>query len=294
MNYDLIIIGAGPAGLSAALYALRSNLKVLVLEKDSYGGQIINTPRIDNYPGLAHVSGFDFATNLYNQVNELGCDIKYEEVVEVKENLEVITSKNTYYGKTIIVAVGTTNRKLGLELEDKLIGKGISYCATCDGNFYKDKVVAVNGGGNTALEDTLYLSNICKDVYLIHRRDEFRGEKRLIDELKNKNNVHFIMSSTITKLIGNDYLEQIEINNKDLLNVDALFVAIGQIPHTDIFKNLLELDSKGYINTFDGVHTNCKKIYAAGDCKIKDLRQLVTAVSDGAEAATVAIMEINN
>lgn len=294
MIYDVIIIGAGPAGLSAALYALRANKKVLVFEKNTFGGQIVNTPRVDNYPGLPHVSGYDFAKNLYDQVKELGCEFVYEEVLEVNDDLEVITSKDYYQARSIIFAVGMEHRKLGLENEDKLIGKGISYCATCDGHFYKDKVCAVVGGGNVALEDALYLSDLCKKVYLIHRRDEFRGERKTLDELKKKKNVEFILSSTVTKIIGEDSLEEIEINNKDLLKVDGLFIAIGQNPQTDLFQSFIGVDSNGFFETNDGVHTKKAHVYVAGDAKRKYMRQLVMAVGDGAQAATIAIHELNN
>lgn len=187
--YDIIIVGAGPAGLTSAIYASRASKKVLVLEAKSYGGQIINTLDIENYPVEDHISGFDFATKLYNQVKSLGADIVFEKVIDIKNSddiKEVITNKNTYKTKTIILATGSVNRKLGLSNEDELIGKGISYCATCDGGFYKNKIVAVVGGGNTALEDALYLSDIANTVYLIHRRDEFRGDEVTLSNLKEK------------------------------------------------------------------------------------------------------------
>ena len=183
--YDTIVIGAGPSGMTAALYLLRANKKVLLLEKRMYGGQIINTNLIENYPGIANISGFDFSTNLYNQIKKLNVDYKTEEVIEITDSKEVITKNNKYKAKTIIIAVGVENRTLNIG-EKEYIGRGVSYCATCDGNFYKNKEVAVVGGGNTALEDALYLSNICKKVYLIHRRDTFRGEDKYIEEVKNK------------------------------------------------------------------------------------------------------------
>ena len=218
--YDIIIIGAGPSGMSAALYALRANKKVLLLEKECFGGQIINASNIENYPALPNVSGYDFATNLYNQIKSLGVILKYEEVLEVTDKKEVITTKDTYKGKNIIIATGLKKRKLNLENEDKLLGSGISYCATCDGNFYKNKNVAVVGGGNTALEDALYLSNIASKVYLIHRRDNFRGEKKLISEVKEKNNIELILNSNITKIIGEDNLNSIE--NKQLFTIEYI------------------------------------------------------------------------
>ena len=290
--YDIIIIGAGPSGMTAALYALRANKKVLVLEALTYGGQIINTLRIDNYPAAPHISGVDFATNLYNQIMEMGCEFKFEKVVDIKDHT-VITNENKYDGRAIIIATGATNKKLGLPLEDKFIGRGISYCATCDGNFYKGKVVAVNGGGNTAIEDAIYLSNICSKVYLIHRRDEFRASEVTVDELKNKENVEFILNSQITSLVGNDKLEKIIINNNRELVIDGLFVAIGQVPETNNFTNGLNLDESGYIVS-DDMKTDIPGLYVCGDVRSKSLRQLTTAISDGAIAATCAINDINN
>ena len=296
--YDIIIIGAGPAGLTAALYAKRANKKVLVLEASSYGGQILNASKVENYPGIESISGFDFATNLYNQVKKLDCEIKFETVLKIDEERKVYTSKNEYTAKTIIIATGSKNRRLKLENEGKLVGKGISYCATCDGNLFKGKIVAVNGGGNTALEDAIYLSDIAKKVYLIHRREEFRGEKKYLSEIKNKHNIELVLNSNITKLNGEEKLENIEIENiekeKKIIEIDGLFIAIGQEPKNEIFSNIIELDEKGYIKSEDGVHTNVKKIYVAGDARVKTLRQLTTAVSDGSVAATTAIREMED
>lgn len=296
--YDIIIIGAGPSGMSAALYALRANKKVLLLEKKCFGGQIINASNIENYPALPNVSGYDFATNLYNQIKSLGVILKYEEVLEVTDKKEVITTKDTYKGKNIIIATGLKKRKLNLENEDKLLGSGISYCATCDGNFYKNKNVAVVGGGNTALEDALYLSNIASKVYLIHRRDNFRGEKKLISEVKEKNNIKLILNSNITKIIGEDNLNSIEItdnrNNISKLEIDGLFIAIGNIPDNNRFKNIIDLDENGYIIANANLKTKTDNIYVAGDTRVKTLRQLVTATSDGAIAVTEITKEMEN
>lgn len=296
--YDIIIIGAGPSGMSAALYALRANKKVLLLEKECFGGQIINASNIENYPALPNVSGYDFATNLYNQIKSLGVILKYEEVLEVTDKKEVITTKDTYKGKNIIIATGLKKRKLNLENEDKLLGSGISYCATCDGNFYKNKNVAVVGGGNTALEDALYLSNIASKVYLIHRRDNFRGEKKLISEVKEKNNIELILNSNITKIIGEDNLNSIEItdnrNNISKLEIDGLFIAIGNIPDNNRFKNIIDLDENGYIIANANLKTKTDNIYVAEDTRVKTLRQLVTATSDGAIAVTEITKEMEN
>lgn len=299
--YDIIIIGAGPAGLTAAIYARRASKKVLVLEAKTYGGQIINTLDIENYPVAAHISGFDFATKLYNQAKDLGTEIVFEKVIEIKNNgleKEVLTSKNTYQAKAIIIATGSDNRKLGLDNEDELIGKGISYCATCDGAFYKNKDVAVVGGGNTALEDALYLTDIVNKVYLIHRRDEFRGEESTVNKLKEKENVEFIYNSNVTKLNANEKLESIEVTNKDgskkTIAVSGLFVAIGRIPENENFKALINVDDFGYVIAKEDCKTNIDGIFVAGDNRTKEVRQLVTATSDGAISATNAIKFIND
>ena len=297
--YDIVIIGAGVAGLTAGIYAKRANKTVLILEKKSYGGQIINASNIDNYPGEEHISGFDLATKLYNQNKSLGVDIFYEEAKNIKkENKEFIieTNKNTYRSKALIIATGTNNRKMNLTNEDNLIGKGISYCATCDGNFYKNKVVAVVGGGNTALEDALYLSNICKKVYLIHRRDKFRADSKTVEELSKKDNIEVILNSNVTNLIGNDHLEMIEVTSNDKKNnleVAGLFIAIGQIPESALLNGKIEIDESNYIISNENCHTNIEGAFVAGDVRQKNLRQLVTATSDGAIAATEAINYIN-
>jgi len=294
--FDLIIVGAGPAGLTAALYGRRANKKVLVLESKSYGGQIINASRIENYPGLPNITGFDFANSLYNQVTSLGVEIKFEKVISINEKKEVCTKENTYNANAIIIATGAENRKLGLENEADYIGKGVSYCATCDGNFYKDKIVAVVGGGNTALTDAIYLSDIASKVYLIHRRDSFRGEDKYLSELKKRDNVEFVLNSNIVKINGSDLIESIEVedadDNKTTKEVNGLFIAVGQEPKNMIFEGLIDIDENGYVISSDGVHTNIDGIYVAGDARVKDLRQLVTAVSDGAIAANIAINEM--
>lgn len=301
MFYDIIIIGAGPAGLTSAIYAKRANKNVLVLEAKNYGGQIINTLDIENYPANEHISGFDFATNLYNQAKNIGAEIVFEKVVDIKngnKEKEVITTKNTYKTKSIIIATGSENRKLGLPNEDEFVSKGISYCATCDGAFYKKKTVAVVGGGNTALEDALYLANLASKVYLIHRRDEFRGEESSVNLLKEKNNVEFIYNSNVTKLNTKDKIESIEVTNNDgtktTIEVDALFIAVGRVPENQNFAKLIKLDKAGYVIANENCHTNVEGIFVAGDNRVKEVRQLVTATSDGAIAAVEAIKYINN
>lgn len=299
--YDIIIIGAGPAGLTAAIYAKRASKKVLVLEAKSYGGQIINTLNIENYPAAFHISGFDFATNIYNQAKNLGAEIVFEKVVDINDlgdKKEVITTKNTYETKAIIIATGSDNRKLGIMDEDRLVGKGISYCATCDGAFFKKKTVAVVGGGNTALEDALYLTDIAEHVFLIHRRGEFRGEEALVNHLKDKTNVEFIYNSNVTKINASDRLESIDVTDKlgntKTIDVDGLFVAVGRIPENENFSKIINLDKSGYIIAGEDCHTNISGIFVAGDNRVKDVRQLVTATSDGAIAATEAVKYINN
>ena len=301
MLYDIIIIGAGPAGLTSAIYARRANKKVLVLEAKSYGGQIINTLDIENYPVEEHISGFDFATKIYNQAKNLGAEIVFEKVVGINDlgkKKEVITIKNTYKTKAVIVATGSENRKLGLTNEDELIGKGVSYCATCDGAFYKKKTVAVVGGGNTALEDALYLTDIAEKVYLIHRRDEFRGEETTVHHLKEKSNIEFIYNSNVTKLNAKEKLESIEVTNNDgnvrTIAVDGLFVAVGRIPENQNFAKLINLDKAGYVVAGENCNTNVPGIFVAGDNRVKEVRQLVTATSDGAVSAVEAIKYINN
>ncbi len=289
--YDIIIIGAGPAGLSAAIYARRANKKVLVIEAKSYGGQIINAHQIDNYPGLFHVNGFDFAQKVYNQAKELGTEFIFETVTKITPEKEVITNKNTYQAKAIIIATGALNKKLNLPNEKELLGKGISYCATCDGSFYKGKIVAVNGGGSHALADALYLTDLASKVYLICKENNFDENALIYEELKQKN-VEFILNSNITKINGTDKLESVIINDNQELSLDGLFIAIGQTPQNSIFSNVVDVSDMGYIISEDGVHTKTPGIYVAGDARIKELRQLTTAVSDGSIAAVTAIKEM--
>ena len=298
--YDIVIIGAGTAGLTAGIYAARSNKKVLIIEASSFGGQIINSNKIDNYPGLYHISGFDYSKKLYDQAISLGCDYLNKKALEFNKldnYFEVNTIDDVIKTKSIILAVGVTNRKLNLENEDKFIGKGISYCATCDGNFFRNKDVAVIGGGNTALDDALYLSDICNKVYLVHRRDSFSGSSSTLDKLREKDNVSIIVNSTVNELIGEDKLDGISLidnlGNNKIINVSCLFVAIGQIPENNNLLKDINVDNNGYIITDDEMHTNISHIYASGDIRSKNLRQLVTASSDGAIAAVTAIKELN-
>ncbi len=294
--YDIIIVGAGPAGLSAAVYGLRAGKSVLLLEKESYGGQIINTPEIENYPGIKKISGYEFAENLYQQVVDLGAEIVFEAVtaIETEEDIKkVFTAQNEYLCKTVILATGATHRKLGIEREEELVGKGVSYCATCDGMFFKGKDVAVAGGGNTALQDALFLSNYCRKVYLIHRREEFRGEKRLEAALREKDNIEFVLNCQVTALNGEKTLTSVTVRDKNTekekeLSVSGIFIAVGQEPQSQIVQNMIDTDEGGYIISGEECYTNCSGIFTAGDCRTKSIRQLATAVSDGAVAALKA------
>lgn len=294
--YDIIIIGAGPAGMSAAVYGARAGRKVLMIEEKVYGGQIINTPEVENYPAVKNISGFDFATNLYQQAIDLGAKLVNEQVIGINvenEDKRVITNKNAYDTKTIIIATGAKNRPLGVEKEESLIGAGVSYCATCDGMFFRGKDVAVVGGGNTALEDAEVLSNYCNKVYLIHRRDTFRGEDRLVHALKQKENVIMVMDSVVTTIIGDGKVEGILVKNKitkeeQTLSVQGLFVAVGQMPDNERFSNVVDIDEKGYVIADESCYTNADGIFVAGDCRTKKVRQLTTATADGAVAALAA------
>ncbi|MBP5194111.1 MAG: FAD-dependent oxidoreductase [Clostridia bacterium] len=299
--YDVIVIGAGPAGMTAAIYARRASKTVLVLEAVSYGGQIINTPDIENYPVEAHISGFDFSTKVYEQTKALGAEFVFEKAVGILEEngvKAVITTKNRYEAKAVILATGSENRKLGVEGEDKLTGRGVSYCATCDGNFYRNKIVAVVGGGNTALEDALYLSDLAEKVYLIHRRDNFRGEEANVERLKARDNVEFVFNSTVTKLIAEKRLKAIEVTDKTdgsvrTIELNGLFVAVGRVPENQNFAELVALDESGYVVAGEDCHTSRSGIFVAGDNRTKSLRQLVTATADGAMAATEAVKYVN-
>lgn len=291
--YDMIVIGAGPAGLSSAIYGLRAGKSVLVLEGKSYGGQIINTPKVENYPGIKEISGYHFATEMFEQAKKLGAEISYEKCTGIEKNFVVNTPEHSYECRSVVLAVGAVNRKLGLDREEELTGKGISYCATCDGAFFKGKDVAVVGGGNTALEDALFLSNYCRSVSVIHRRDTFRGEKKREMLLREKDNVHFYLEQRILSVAGEERLEELTMchtvtGEEQKLSVDGLFIAVGQMPDTREFTSLIQLDEGGYIEAGEDCHTNIPGIYAAGDCRKKQVRQLTTAVADGSVAALAA------
>lgn len=290
--YDSIIIGAGPAGLSAAIYLKRANIDVLVVEKGAFGGKVNYTAIIDNYLGEENVFGPDLAFKFYNHAIENDVDIVSDDIINVTKKDQVFIVKSSdeeYLAKTIIVASGTTDKKLDLVNANKFEHHGISYCAVCDGPLYKNKTVAVIGGGNSALEESLYLANIANKVYLIHRREEFRGENKLVDKIKINSNIELKLSSTVVELLGNDKLETIKLSNGETLNVSALFPYIGQIANTNFldFKNLC--NESGYIIVNSNMETCVDGLFAAGDVTNKKLKQIVTATGDGALAATSVI-----
>ena len=297
--YDIIVIGAGPAGLSAAIYARRSGKTVLVLEESTYGGQIVNTPDVENYPGVAHISGFDFATNLYNQAKDFGAEFKFEKAIGIDAGdvKKVKTPNGEYESKAVIIATGAKNRKLGLDNEESLIVKGVSYCATCDGMFFRDKNVAVNGGGNTALEDADFLSNYCKKVYVIHRRDEFRGDEKDVAKIRDKENLEFVLDSTVSEILtSDDHVSGVKVKNKKteeerVLDVEGLFIAIGQVPDNEDFKDIVDLEN-GYVKALEDCKTKTPGIFVAGDCRTKSVRQLATAAADGAIAGIAASQSV--
>lgn len=301
--YDILIVGAGPAGMTAAIYGQRGGKKTIVFDKLSYGGQVINTAEVANYPGMPNMTGLDFAEKTYNQMKDLGAEMSYEEIAEVKDadkpiKTVITTSGKEYQCKAIIIATGSSPRPLGVENEERFKGAGMSYCATCDGAFFRNKTVAVCGGGNTALEDAEVLSDIAEKVYLIHRRDEFRADATNVKRVKGKKNVELVLDSVVTAINGERFIQGLEVQNKKTeekreLKIDGLFVAIGQMPENDIFKDIVKLDKAGYIEAGEDCLTGTDGIFAAGDCRTKKVRQITTAVSDGAIAALAAIEHIN-
>ena len=301
-HFDVIIVGAGPAGLTAAIYVRRAAKTVLVLEAKAWGGQIINTPDIENYPAAAHISGTDFANSLYAQATALGAEVRLEKVVRVEDLGEaklVRALRAEYEAGAVILATGSENRKLGVEREQELTGRGVSYCATCDGNFFRRRDVAVVGGGNTALEDALYLAELARKVYLIHRRDGFRGEEATAALLREKENVEFVLNAQVTALLGDKRLTGVEVadkfsGEKRTLEVQGLFVAVGRVPENESFRELVELDASGYAVAGENCRTRIPGVFVAGDNRTKEVRQLVTAAADGAVAATEAVRYLNS
>lgn len=298
---DIIIIGAGPAGLTAAIYAARFGKSVLVFESLTCGGQLLNTPEVENYPAVKSIAGWELAQNMFEQVRSQGVEVKFEQVLSInaeKDIKTIYTSENKYETKSIIIANGAKRRKLGCEGEERLTGRGVSYCATCDGAFFKNKKVAIVGGGNTALEDALFLSSLCDTVYVIHRRDSFKGDKYLINALKTKENIEYKFFYKVTEILGKDSVNSIKLlnlkdNSSSSLDVDGIFIAIGMQPDNQIFSSVVSLDEAGYIKTDENCKTNIDGIYAAGDTRGKPVRQIVTATADGAICATNAANFVN-
>ena len=301
--FDIIIIGSGPAGLSAAVYAKRAGLNMLVIEKNPVsGGQIIDTYEVDNYLGIPGVNGFDLAMKFREHADKLGAEFADGIVTGIEKSstdekgkpiFKVNTENESYETRTVLIAAGAHHSKLGIPGEEEYIGKGVSYCATCDGAFYKGKVAAVNGGGDVAVEDAIFLARFCEKVYLIHRRDELRAAKILQDELFGLPNVEVIWDSVVQEIQGegkvtNLRVKNIKENKVSDLNVDSIFVAIGIHPSTEIFADIVECDETGYVIAGEDCATNVPGIFAAGDCRKKRLRQIVTSVADGANAVTAA------
>lgn len=297
MLYDIIIIGSGPAGLSAAIYAERAKQNTLVLEQAPMsGGQILNTYEVDNYPGIPGVGGFDLGSKFRAHADGLGCQFVTAQVRELRVEADkkiVITDGETYEAKTLILATGAKHKKLEVAGEEELTGMGVSYCATCDGAFFKGKTTAVVGGGDVALEDALFLSRLCEKVYLIHRRDEFRGAKILQERISQTENIEILWDTVVEEIQGEDMVEKILLYNKKKdetkeLAVQGVFVAVGIEPNTEICKGIVDLDEEGYVIAAEDGKTNVPGIFAAGDLRTKQLRQVITAASDGANAVTSA------
>lgn len=293
--YDILIVGGGTAGLTAAIYARRAGKSVLVLEGTAFGGQITSSHLVENYPGLPAVSGLDYADALTAQAKTLGAEVKFGTVAAAEKTdggFLLTAGKKTYEGKTLILCTGARHRKLGLDREDTLVGRGVSYCATCDGAFFKDKDVAVAGGGDSALQAALYLSGICKTVTVVHRREQFRAQQANVDAARARENIRYAMGCRITALLGEDTLTGVTLTDGEgketLLPVDGLFVEVGQEPDNGLFAHLAALDERGYFAAGEDCLTQTPGVFVAGDCRAKALRQLTTAASDGSVAATAA------
>lgn len=294
--YDIVIIGGGTAGLTAAIYGQRAGKRTIVIESMSFGGQIVASHKVENYPGIASISGSEFSMNLLDQAMKLGAQTATEQVKSVRDEggIKIVeTTEREYPCKSVIVATGMIHRHMGLQKETALAGSGVSYCATCDGAFFKGKDVAVVGGGNTALQDAEFLSNYCQKVYLVHRRDEFRGDASLVDVLKDKDNVEFVLSATVKDIKGEAVVEGLLLNDKKTgdefsIQVSGVFVAIGHTPQNQAFEDYIRLDGEGFVLASEDCMTSHPGVFAAGDCRTKEVRQLTTATADGAVAALAA------
>ena len=298
---DIIVIGGGAAGMTAALYAKRSGKSVKIFEKESFGGQIANSPKVENFPSIKEISGLELSNNMFEQIMDLGVEFECEDVLEVKKENDcfiVTTDYNTYLAKAVIIAAGVKHRTMGVEREEELVGKGVSYCAVCDGAFYKGKDVAVIGDANTALQYTLMLSDICNKVYLCMLFDKFFADQTLVNRLNDRNNIVVTKEILLKEFLGKDELtglkfEHTKTNEPFSINCDAVFIAIGQVPNNERYTNLVDIDERGYIVSTDTT-TKTPGLYVAGDCRTKNVRQLTTAVGDGAIAAMNAVNYINN
>lgn len=301
MSYDVIVIGGGPAGMTAALYTLRAGKSVLVLEKEGFGGQIATSPRLENYPTIESISGSEWSDKLFEQITNLGAAFELEDVQEVKKEdnvFKVKTDYNEYEGKTVIIANGVKPRKMGLPNEDELTGKGISYCAVCDGPFYKGKEIYLVGDANTALQYALLLSSYCPKIHMLTLFDKLFGDKILIDRVLQTENIDIRHNLSMTKINGTDQLESVEFEDtisheKVTYNTNNLFIAIGQVPQNEFLSDLLELDH-GFIKTNEVMETSIPGLFAAGDTRVKENKQVITACSDGATAAMSAVKYINS
>ena len=292
---DIIVIGGGPAGLTAAVYARRAGKSVLVLEKDALGGQITWSPKVENYPAVPAVSGMDLGNRMAEQAMDMGAEVEIDEVLRIEDfgsHKRVYGSFGTEYdARAVILAAGAKPRKLGLKREDELLGSGVGYCAVCDGAFFKGQAVAVNGGGNSALQDAVLLSDLCSRVYLVHRRGSFRAEEAYADQLRGKEIVEFVLNAVITELKGDSELSGITVEQDGVqreIPVSGLFVAIGHEPDLAAFADFLDRDAQGYAASDEGCLTKTEGLFVAGDCRRKKIRQVTTAAADGAVAALAA------
>ena len=292
--YDIIVIGGGPAGLTAAIYARRANKSVLVIEKGSFGGQITFSPKVENIPGFSEVTGNEFAEKLVEQALGLDAEVECAEVLEIKQGdiKTVVTDSGEFEAKTVIVATGAKHRMLGLAREEEFVGEGISFCAVCDGAFYAGRDVAVIGGGNSALQEAILLSDLANKVYVVQNLDFLTGEQKLQEKLSAKENVEIILGHTVKGIIGDNTLTGITIadsnDNEKQLDIDGMFVAIGLIPQNEAFEGVINLDERGYVTSDENCLTNADGIFVAGDCRSKKIRQVATAAADGAVAALAA------
>lgn len=300
--FDIVVIGAGPAGMTAALYAARAGKSVCVMENTSFGGQISYSPHVENYPSVKSISGDEFSSNLLDQISDLGAKTVFEKATGISgDEIKTVETESgkKYECRAVVIATGVRHRHLGIENEERLVGKGVSYCAVCDGAFFKGKDVAVAGGGDTALQDAIYLSKICNKVYLIHRRLEFRAEHSLVEKVKSTENIELVLDSNVTELCGENKVEAVVVTDKNdnttkKLSVSGIFIAVGQNPQNKDFAEVEKLDESGYFVTGETTVTATKGVFVAGDCRHKTVRQLTTAVADGSVAGTKACHYIDS